>query len=206
MITKQELIRFLIDQQALRFGHFTLKSGISSPFFINIGEICTGSGLNFLGQALAERIRSDYGRVDVLFGPPYKAISMVTAAAMAYWRIFGDDVATLYHRKEAKAHGERGLFVGREPQAGDRIVVIDDVLTTGGTKVEAIALVEQTFSVKVEGILVVADRRTKGQDSGLEGYSFSALINLTDVIAFLNDNGQREQAQLLKQFYEGNDA
>ncbi len=205
MISRETFIQFLIDQQALRFGNFTLKSGIYSPFFINIGEICTGSGLNFLGQALAEHVRDEFGKVDVLFGPPYKAISMVTATAMAYQKMYREDVSTLYNRKEAKAHGERGMFVGREPRPGDKVVVIDDVLTTGGTKVEAIRLVESAYQIKVAGIVVVADRRVKGQDSGLGEYPFRSLINLENIIAFLMVNNDARQAEIIRRFYEGSD-
>ncbi len=202
MINKEEFIQFLIDEQALRFGTFTLKSGLRSPFFINIGDLCSGRGLNFLGQALAEKIHEDFGDTQILFGPPYKGIAMVTAAAMAWNKLYEKPIHTLYNRKEAKGHGERGLFVGKEPRPGNKIVLVDDVLTTGGTKVEAIQLVEKTFNVQAAGIVVTVDRRTKGTDAGLGQTPFVSLLDLTDLIRFLKER-DAAQAEIMRQFYEG---
>jgi len=202
LINKEEFIQFLIDEQALRFGTFTLKSGLRSPFFINIGDLCSGRGLNFLGQALAEKIHEDFGDTQILFGPPYKGIAMVTAAAMAWNKLYEKPIHTLYNRKEAKGHGERGLFVGKEPRPGNKIVLVDDVLTTGGTKVEAIQLVEKTFNVQAAGIVVTVDRRTKGTDAGLGQTPFVSLLDLTDLIRFLKER-DAAQAEIMRQFYEG---
>lgn len=201
-ISKNEFIQFLIDEQALRFGDFTLKSGLKSPFFINLGDICSGSALRFVGQAFAQKIKADFGGADVLFGPPYKGISLSAAAAIAYTEIYHQKVFTCYNRKEAKTHGEAGMFVGHRPQPGERIIVIDDVLTTGGTKVEAIALLEKTFNVTVSGVLVTVDRRTKGTDAGLGNYTLSALVTLPDIIEFLKERNDGN-FKLMQNFWEG---
>ena len=201
-ITKNDFIQFLIDEKALRFGDFTLKSGLKSPFFINLGDICSGGALHFVGKAFAQKIKSDFGGADVLFGPPYKGISLSSAAAIAYTELYQQKVFTCYNRKEAKTHGEAGMFVGHTPQKGERIIVIDDVLTTGGTKVEAIEMLEKTFDVEVQGVLVTVDRRSKGTDAGLGNYKLSSLITLPDIIAFLkekNDPGY----EMMQSFYEG---
>jgi len=203
LIDKEAFIRFLMDEQALRFGTFTLKSGLRSPFFINIGAVCSGSGLNFLGQAVAQKIHDEFGNVQIVFGPPYKGIAMVTAAAVAWQNMYGNTIYTLYNRKEAKGHGERGLFVGKEARPGDKIVLVDDVLTTGGTKVEAIQLLERTFNVQVAGIVVAVDRRTKGTDAGLGQTPFVSIMDLKDLIAFLRKDDPA-QAETLQKFYEGN--
>ncbi len=202
-ITKNEFIQFLIDEKALRFGDFTLKSGLKSPFFINLGDICSGGALRFVGQAFAQKIKSDFGGAEVLFGPPYKGISLSSAAAIAYADLFDATVYTCYNRKEAKTHGEAGMFVGHLPQPGERIIVIDDVLTTGGTKVEAIELLEKTFGVTVSGVLVTVDRRTKGTDAGLGNYPLSALVTLPDIIAFLKERNDISY-KLMQNFWEGN--
>lgn len=204
MIPREAFIQFLIDEGALRFGSFTLKSGLTSPFFINIGDVCSGAGLDFMGQALAEKIHDQFGEVHILFGPPYKGIAMVTATAIAWQKQYGQKIFTLYNRKEAKGHGERGLFVGKEPQPGDKIVLVDDVLTTGGTKVEAIQLVERTFNVQVAGIVVTVDRRIKGTDAGLGKTPFGSLIDLNDLIVFLKER-DGAQAEIMRRFYEGKD-
>lgn len=200
--SKQEFIAFLIAEKALRFGEFTLKSGAKSPFFINLGDICSGTALQYVGEAFARKIRDDFGAVQILFGPPYKGISLITATAVAWQQLYGGEIFTCYNRKEAKAHGEAGMFVGKMPQKGDRIIVIDDVLTTGGTKLEAIQLLESTFDSKVQGIVVTVDRRLKGQDSGLGSYPFSALVTLPDIIHFLRENND-SRTELMADFYEG---
>lgn len=201
-ISKTEFIQFLIDEKALRFGSFTLKSGLKSPFFINLGDICSGSALKYVGLAFAQKIKADFGAADVLFGPPYKGISLSTTAAIVYTELYGQEVSTCYNRKEAKTHGEAGMFVGHIPQMGERIIVIDDVLTTGGTKVEAIELLEKTFDVRVQGVVVTVDRRSKGTDSGLGNYKLSALVTLPDIIDFLKEK-EDPNYKMMQDFYNG---
>lgn len=201
-ISKDEFVRFLIEEKALRFGTFTLKAGGRSPFFINLGDICSGSALKFAGQALAINIKENFGGADLLFGPPYKGITLVAATAIAYQELFGQQIYTCYNRKEAKQHGEKGMFVGREPEAGDRIVVIDDVLTTGGTKVEAIRLLESAFKAHIKGICVTVDRRLEDAGQHLDGYPVCSVIRLDDIIAYLRSVND-PNADVMQQFYEG---
>lgn len=201
-ISKNDFIQFLIDEKALRFGSFTLKSGLKSPFFINLGDICSGSALSFVGKAFAQKIQEDFGGTDVLFGPPYKGISLSSAAAIAYTELYNKKVYTCYNRKEAKTHGETGMFVGHNPQPGERIIVIDDVLTTGGTKVEAIELLEKIFNIKVSGVLVTVDRRSKGTDAGLGDYKLSALVTLPDIIDYLKEKDDPNY-KMMQEFYNG---
>jgi len=202
-IGKEEFIRFLIDEGALRFGRFQLKSGAFSPFFVNLGDICSGSALHYVGQAIAQNIKEDFGDADILFGPPYKGITLVSATAIVYEQMYHKKMYICYNRKEAKTHGEAGLFVGRMPQKEDRIVVVDDVLSTGGTKVEAIRLLEQTFEVRVAGVVVTVDRRTRNADSGLGEYKLSSVVTLPDMIDYLQTKGDAHAA-MLKDFYEEN--
>lgn len=197
-----EFIDFLIEQKALRFGEFTLKSGLKSPFFINIGDIYSGSAYRTLGQLLAKKIKQDFPKTTVLFGPPYKGISMVTATVMAYYELFQKNLQTFYSRKEAKQHGEGGLFVGYQPKAEDHILIIDDVLTTGGTKMEAIDLLKKSFPSKVEGILVTVDRRTQNQQFNLADVRLDSVISLPDIIHYLKQKND-ERYQLLEAFYKG---
>ncbi|MBN2710643.1 MAG: orotate phosphoribosyltransferase [Calditrichaceae bacterium] len=198
---KGEFVQFLIDEKALRFGEFTLKSGLKSPFFINLGDIASGKALDYIGKALAQTIKESFGDVDSLYGPPYKGISLVTATAMAFYQNYGKIVNTFYSRKEVKVHGEAGVFVGKLPQKEERVLVIDDVLTTGGTKVEAIQQTEKTFGVKIAGVVISVDRRTKNADAGLGNYPLVSIINLTDIIEYLysiNDSN----ARLIENYYE----
>ena len=200
-ISKNDFIQFLIEEKALRFGDFTLKSGLKSPFFINLGDICSGSALNFVGQAFAQKINEDFGDTDILFGPPYKGISLVTAAAVAWTGLFNKKIYTCYNRKEAKTHGEAGMFVGKLPAKGDRIIVVDDVLTTGGTKVEAIEIIEKTFNVTIQGIIVTVDRRTKNADSGLGNNKLSSLVTLPEIAEYLISRND-PNGKMIMDYYE----
>lgn len=201
-ISNDDFIAFLIRENALRFGNFTLKSGRKSPFFINLGDICSGEALQFIGQVFAQKIKNDFGFVDILFGPPYKGISLVSATAIAWQQIFKKPIYTCYNRKEVKTHGEAGMFVGKLPQKEDRIVIVDDVLTTGGTKVDAVKMIESAFDVEIAGIIVTVDRRVKGIDLGLGDYPFSSIVSLPNVIGYLERQGD-PNAKTIHDFYEG---
>ena len=201
-ISKNDFIRFLIEEEALRFGTFTLKSGMRSPFFINLGDVSSGKGLHYLGHALAGTINKHFENVDILFGPPYKGITLISAAAIAYNERYNKNISICYNRKEIKAHGEQGLFIGKIPKKENRVIVIDDVLSTGGTKLETIKLIEDKIGLKLDGIVVTVDRRTKDAGNELDHLKIYSIVNLLDVVSYLEQAGD-ERAQLMQKFYEG---
>jgi orotate phosphoribosyltransferase len=159
------LVELLAARQALRFGNFTLKSGRSSPYFVNFGTLCHGGDLAILGEAYAERIIAEIGdHIDVVFGPAYKGIPLAVATAAALERRLGRPIGWSFDRKEAKDHGDGGLFVGAPLKAGVRVVLVDDVLTAG-TAVRASLERLAPTGITLAAIVIALDRQERGSDS-----------------------------------------
>lgn len=197
---KKRTVELLIRYGALKFGDFILKSGRKSPYFINIGEITDGSGLNELGEILADKIEKDIGvdSFDVLFGPAYKGISLASVASFRLFSKYGDNKGFAYDRKEAKGHGEEGVFIGTD-LAGEekRVLIVDDVFTDGKTKVDTIEMILGATKSVVVGIIVVVDRMERdaegevfskvvGDETGIPVYS---IITLVDIIDYVRGQG-----------------
>lgn len=145
---------FLQTSGVLRLGEFTLKSGRVSPYFLNFGEVATGAHLAALGKFFADAIRQHFPQATLLYGPAYKGLPLAIAACQS----LGDEIGYFSLRKESKDHGEGGRVLGRAPRAEDRIVILDDVMTTSQTKREALVDLEQ-LGGKVLGVLVGVDRQ-----------------------------------------------
>ena len=199
---KQELIAFLVETEALQFGEFTLKSGDKSPFFVDLGCVRSGKALERLGRFLAEGLRESFPGATLLFGPAYKGITLATAAAIGCWSAAGKDLPVCYNRKESKGHGEKGAFIGQRPAKGDRVVIIDDVLSSGGTKLESAHAIEQAFGVKPVGVLVTVDRTRKDAGYDHAALPAHALATLHDLADFLTERHD-ERAELVRKFWEG---
>jgi len=200
---KKQFIQFLVDSGCLKFGDFQLKSGDRSPFFVNLGQADSGAKLDVVGRALAEAALAAFPQATLLFGPAYKGIALAVAAAASAWYRHGKDLRFFYDRKEAKAHGERGRFIGRLPSPGEAVVMVDDVLSDGGTKVEAIESIQAAFQTRPVGIVVAVDRRRRSTPlpGGLP--PVEAVIGLGDLCDYLAETGDSIHQQALRRFYEG---
>lgn len=194
----RSLVAFLIEQGVLAFGDFTLKSGRKSPYFFNLGSLNTGSAVARLGAAYAERIRQLAVPFDVVFGPAYKGIPIAVATAEAL-AARGGDVGWAFNRKEAKVHGEGGVFVGAD--VSGRVMLVDDVLTAGTAVREAAALIAAA-GAEIAGIVIALDRQERVSPesadtavSALEaelGVPVVSILKLQDVIEYLDLEGNRD--------------
>ena len=191
---KQEFIEFMIDSQVLKFGDFTLKSGRKSPFFMNAGAYVTGTQLRRLGEYYAKAIHDHYGLdFDVLFGPAYKGIPLSVATTMAISELYGKDVRYCSNRKEVKDHGDTGIILGSKLKDGDRVVIIEDVTTSGKSIEETFPIIKAQADVEIKGLMVSLNRMEKGQGekSALceikEKYGFdaNAIVTMADVVEYL---------------------
>ena len=188
---KREFIEFMVESQVLKFGQFTLKSGRKSPFFMNAGAYVTGSQLRRLGQYYARAIHDHYGEdFDVLFGPAYKGIPLSVAATMAFSELYGRDIRYCSNRKEEKDHGDAGILLGSPIKDGDRVVIIEDVTTSGKSIEETLPILKAQGDVEIVGLMVSLNRmeRGKGDKSALEeiqelyGFKANAIVTMADVV------------------------
>lgn len=191
---KQEFIEFMVESQVLKFGEFTLKSGRKSPFFMNAGAYVTGAQLRRLGEYYARAIHDNYGLdFDVLFGPAYKGIPLSVATAMAISELYGKEIRYCSNRKEVKDHGDTGILLGSKLKDGDRVVIIEDVTTSGKSIEETFPIIKAQADVEVKGLIVSLNRmeRGKGEKSALEevkdlyGFPTAAIVSMKDVVEHL---------------------
>jgi orotate phosphoribosyltransferase len=175
---QENFIDFLVRSGALRFGPFTLKSGRTSPYFFNSGEFSRGEQIDRLGYYYASAIRELRQQPTVIYGPAYKGIPLCISTAIAFNRDYERDVAYSFDRKEEKDHGEGGWIVGHIPQADDTVVIVDDVVTDGATKVEAINLLRTMTDGRVTGLIIAVDRKERNNEGG---NSVEALAEKTEV-------------------------
>jgi len=159
---KTEFIRLMIESQALLFGSYTLKSGRVSPYFFNAARFQTANQLIRLGEFYGGAIQEAAPKATIVFGPAYKGIPLCIGAAMALAKQSGREVGYLFNRKEEKTHGDRGRFVGQTPAPDDRLVIVDDVITDGETKREAVALLQSSFQAPIDALVIAFDRMEKG--------------------------------------------
>ncbi|MBR2561771.1 MAG: orotate phosphoribosyltransferase [Eubacterium sp.] len=213
MSYKSDFIAFMLESDVLKFGSFTLKSGRQSPFFMNAGAYVTGTQLQKLGEFYAQAIHDRYGTdFDVLFGPAYKGIPLAVATAMAFSSLYGTDVRYCSNRKEAKDHGDTGILLGSRLQDGDRVVIIEDVTTSGKSIEETFPILKAQADVQILGLMVSLDRmeRGKGERSALNeirdiyGFPTGAIVTMAEVVSVLREKTEKltpELEKAIKEYY-----
>ncbi|MCI5910763.1 MAG: orotate phosphoribosyltransferase [Oscillospiraceae bacterium] len=211
MTYKESFIKFMVECGVLTFGDFTLKSGRKAPYFVNTGNYKTGKQLAKLGEYYAECINDHNIEVETLFGPAYKGIPLSVAAAVALANNFDKDVNYCFDRKEVKDHGEGGLFVGRKPVDGEKIVIIEDVMTSGKALDEVYPKLKSAADVNITGMVITVDRQEKALNSeksavqnakekyGVDVYS---IVTMTDIIKAIEDGviPFKEYLQQMKEY------
>jgi len=199
MRSKNDFIDFMEEAGVLTFGDFTTKSGRKTPYFVNTGNYKTGMHISILGDYYADLIVSSGEKFDALYGPAYKGITLVAAAASSLYRNHNINVPYFFNRKEVKDHGEGGSLIGYKPNDGDKIIIIEDVVTAGTAVRESLQLLSAVADVTVTALFVSVDRmeRGTGERSTLDelrvehGINVYTIINARDIIASFPESDER---------------
>ncbi len=188
---KQRFIKFMVENGVLTFGDFTLKSGRKAPYFINTGNYKTGAQLARLGEYYAECIVDNNIDGETLVGPAYKGIPLAVTTAVALWNNHKKDVNYCFDRKEVKDHGEGGMFVGKQLVDGEKVILIEDVMTSGKALREMLPKLAQAAKVEVAGMVISVDRQEKALNSDLSavqeaykefGIKVYSIVTMQDII------------------------
>jgi len=192
---KEDFINFMVSSKVLKFGNFTLKSGRKSPFFMNAGAYVNGEQLTRLGRFYAEAIHEHFGDdFDVLFGPAYKGIPLAVATVIAYKELYNQEIRYCSNRKEAKDHGDIGILLGSPIKDGDRIIIIEDVTTSGKSIEETVPIIKNQGTtpdaIEIKGLIVSLNRLEKGKGSkgaleeisDLYGFKAKSIVTMQDVV------------------------
>ena len=193
---KKEFIEFMVECDVLKFGDFTLKSGRKSPFFMNAGAYVYGWQLEKLGEYYAKAIHETYGDdFDVLFGPAYKGIPLSVATVIAYSKLYGKEIRYCSNRKEEKDHGDAGILLGSKLKDGDRVVIIEDVTTSGKSIEETFPIITSVANVEIKGLMVSLNRQERGKGDkcaldeikDLYGFNTAAIVSMSEVREYLTN-------------------
>jgi orotate phosphoribosyltransferase len=188
---KQQFIKFMVDNGVLKFGEFTLKSGRKAPYFINTGNYKTGAQLSKLGEYYAACIKENNLKAQTLVGPAYKGIPLAVTTAVSLYTKYGIDMNYCFDRKEVKDHGEGGLFVGKQLENGEDVILIEDVMTSGKALREMLPKLAQAADVNIAGMVISVDRMERGLESSLSavqevykefGVKVYSIVTMADII------------------------
>ncbi len=200
----------MVENGVLKFGEFTLKSGRKAPYFINTGNYKSGAQLSKLGEYYAQCIADNGISADTLVGPAYKGIPLAVTTAVSLYNKFGKDLNYCFDRKEVKDHGEGGLFVGKQLTDGERVILIEDVMTSGKALREMLPKLKQAANVEIAGMVISVDRMERGLESSLSavqevykefGVKVYSIVTMADIISAIED-GTIEGKEYLEKMKE----
>ncbi len=196
MTYKQQFIKFMVDNGVLKFGEFTLKSGRKAPYFINTGNYKSGAQLAKLGEYYARCIVDNNLKAETLVGPAYKGIPLAVTTAVALYSNHGIDMNYTFDRKEVKDHGEGGLFVGKQLTDGEKVILIEDVMTSGKALREMLPKLALAAKVEITGMIISVDRMERGLESNLSavqevyrefGVKVYPIVTIADIIEAIEE-------------------
>ncbi|MFA5985366.1 MAG: orotate phosphoribosyltransferase [Methylococcaceae bacterium] len=202
---QEQFIHYALDCGVLKFGQFQLKSGRISPYFFNTGLFNTGAKLGKLGEFYAQCLQHAEIKTDILYGPAYKGIPLVSATAIAYYQLTNQDLPFAFNRKEAKDHGEGGHLVGAA--LSGNVIILDDVITAGTSVRESVAIIKQAGATPA-GVLIALDRQEQGQNqiSAITEISAQyhmpvfAIITLADIVDYLTTQNRPAEIASIKHY------
>ena len=207
---KAEFIEFMLECGVLSFGSFTLKSGRKSPYFVNTGKYCTGAQLYRLGDYYARTVYENckLSEKTLLFGPAYKGIPLAAATAAALYKNHGADVRYCFNRKEAKDHGEGGVFVGATPRDGDEVVIIEDVITAGTALRETMPQIKSAANVDIAGMIISVNRmeRMASGRTALDevydefGFKVYSIVNVSELREYTADRLDEDSLSAMDEY------
>ena len=211
--SKKSFIEFMMSADVLRFGSFVTKSGRNTPYFVNTGNYKTGLQNSRLGEFYAALVKETVGdQFDAMFGPAYKGIPLATSVSGALARNYGIDKPFFFNRKEAKDHGEGGNIVGYKPQDGDRVIIIEDVITAGTAVRETVPVLKAAADVKLSDMFISVNRSevgtTPGKTALMEvkeefGITVHSIISVSDIHEYLKEQeGYEAVLKLMEEYME----
>lgn len=186
----------MVENGVLKFGEFTLKSGRKAPYFINTGNYKSGAQLSKLGEYYAQCIADNKIKADTLVGPAYKGIPLAVTTAVSLYSNHGIDLNYCFDRKEVKDHGEGGLFVGKQLQDGEKVIIIEDVMTSGKALRELLPKLKAAANVEIAGMVISVDRMERGLESNLSavqevykefGVKVYSIVTMADIISAIEE-------------------
>lgn len=197
MSYKEDFVKFMVRSGVLLFGDFTTKSGRKTPYFVNTGNYKTGAQAAKLGEYYARNIQEHVeGKIDALFGPAYKGIPLAVAAGISMNNLFDRDINYCFNRKEVKDHGEGGAMVGYKLQDGDRVLIVEDVITAGTAIRETLPILKAAANIEIAGMVISVDRmeRGKGEKTAIQevyeefGIVTYPIVTVKEIIEILHNN------------------